>query len=58
MKRNYFSPETNELELKIDAVMTNTSEPETGNAGVGEGDGSEGPDLSGGKRGNWGNVWK
>lgn len=58
MKKNYFAPETFEVGIKIDVIMTDTS-TEQDETGTGDGEAGDGtPDLSSGKRGSWGDVWK
>ena len=58
MKKNYLNPEFNVISLVSEPVMTVVS-GETGNVGTGEGNaGDDTPDLSSGKRGEWGSLWK
>lgn len=58
MKKIYINPEIAGIELETSTLMTVTS-GEQGSAGVGSGTaGDKNPDLSAGKRGEWGNVWQ
>lgn len=57
-KEKYESPAVHELEMVVEPIM-NVVSGETGNAGVGDGSTDENdPDLAGGKRAGWGNLWK
>ena len=58
MKKIYSTPQIIEIELNSEPLMYVTSGEQ---AGVGVGGGSAGdktPDLSAGRRGTWGNLWK
>ena len=52
MKKDYLKPEVVEMGISCEVIMQATSQIPV----VPGGDGSE-PDLAGGKRGEWGNVW-
>ena len=51
MKKNYFKPEAEVVDIVIDNIMQDASKPE-----IGGGNGNGIP-LSNGHRGEWGNVW-
>ena len=58
MKKNYFEPAVETVEIEIENVMQVVS-GETTTEGTGEGNvGDETPDLAGRGNGNWGNLWK
>ena len=57
MRKEYNSPVAEPVQLEIEPIMTTTS-AETGGANVGNKPvGGNTPDLSGGRRGEWGNLW-
>ena len=56
MKKTYVAPEAVNVGLMAEPVM-NAISGEQDNAGVGDGS-ANGPDLSVGNRGGWGNLWK
>lgn len=56
MKKRYMAPEATNVELALSPVMTAIS-GEQSSAGTGDGS-ANGPDLSAGNRGGWGNLWK
>ena len=56
MKKRYMAPEATNVELALSPVMTAIS-GEQDNAGIGDGP-ANGPDLSAGNRGGWGNIWE
>ena len=58
MKKIYLTPEVINVTLQTSPVMTTTS-GEQDSAGTGSGNAGNGtPDLSAGKREDWGNLWK
>ena len=58
MRKEYNSPVVEPVQLEIEPIMTTTS-AETGGANVGNKPvGGNTPDLSGGSRGEWGNLWQ
>ena len=57
MKKEYKKPAVLPVELETEVIMTTTS-AEQGSANVGNKPvGSNTPDLSGGSRGEWGDLW-
>ena len=56
MKKRYMAPEATNVELALSPVMTAIS-GEQSSASTGDGS-ANGPDLSAGNRGGWGNLWK
>ncbi len=57
MKNEYKKPSAESVLLEIESIMTTTS-AETGGANVGDKPvGGNTPDLAGGRRGEWGNLW-
>ena len=57
MRKEYKSPVAEPVLLEIESIMTTTS-AETGGANVGDKPvGGNTPDLAGGRRGEWGNLW-
>ena len=57
MRKEYKSPVAEPVLLEIESIMTTTS-AETGGANVGDKPvGGNTPDLSSGRRGEWGNLW-
>lgn len=58
MRKEYKSPVATVVLLETEPIMTATS-AEQGSAGVGNKPvGGNTPDLSSGRRGDWGNLWK
>ena len=58
MKKNYMTPECVNIQLLSSPVMMVVS-GEQGGTNIGGGTaGNETPDLSAGKREDWGNLWK
>ena len=58
MKKGYKKPSAFAVQLETEVIMTTTS-AEQGNANVGNKPvGGNTPDLSNGKRGEWGNLWQ
>ena len=56
MKKNYFKPEVEFVDVRIDSYILNDS---SGFTNVGGGSaGSGDPDEIGAGRGEWGNFWK
>ena len=55
MKKKYVTPEAMDVEMALSPVMTAVSR-EQDSAGTGEGF-ANGPGLSAGNRGDWGNLW-
>ena len=57
MRKEYRTPVADLVQLEIESIMTITS-AETGSTGVGNKPvGGNTPDLSSGRRGEWGNLW-
>ena len=57
MKNEYKKPVAESVLLETEVIMTTTS-AETGGANVGDKPvGGNTPDLAGGRRGEWGNLW-
>lgn len=57
MKKVYKKPSAFAVQLETEVIMTTTS-AETGSVNVGNKPvGGNTPDLSGGRRGEWGNLW-
>ena len=57
MKNEYKKPVAESVLLETESIMTTTS-AETGGANVGDKPvGGNTPDLAGGRRGEWGNLW-
>ena len=57
MKKEYKKPSALSVQLETEVIMTTTS-AEQGSANVGNKPvGGNTPDLSGGSRGEWGNLW-
>ena len=57
MKKGYKKPSAFAVQLETEVIMTTTS-AETGGANVGNKPvGGNTPDLAGGHRGEWGNLW-
>ena len=57
MKREYKKPSAFAVQLETEVIMTTTS-TEQGSANVGNRPvGGDTPDLSSGRRGEWGNLW-
>ena len=57
MKKKYNSPKANLVQLETEPMMIITS-GEQDNVNVGDKPvGGKTPDLSGGRRGEWGNLW-
>ena len=57
MKKEYKKPAVLPVELETEVIMTTTS-AEQGSANVGNKPvGGNTPDLSGGSRGEWGDLW-
>lgn len=57
MKKGYKKPSVFAVQLETEVIMTTTS-AEQGSANVGNKPvGGNTPDLSGGSRGEWGNLW-
>ena len=58
MRKEYRTPVADLVQLEVESIMTITS-AETGGANVGNTpvDGNT-PDLAGGRRGEWGNLWQ
>ena len=57
MRKEYKSPVVTAVQLDCEPIMTTTS-TEQGGANVGNRPvGGNTPDLSGGSRGEWGNLW-
>ena len=57
MKKEYKKPTALAVQLETSPIMT-TASAETGGANVGNKPvGGNTPDLSGGSRGEWGNLW-
>ena len=58
MRKEYKIPVVEPVQLEIESIMTITS-AETGGANVGNKPaGGNTPDLSSGRRGEWGNLWQ
>ena len=58
MKKEYEKPVAESILLEIESIMT-TASAEQGNANVGNKPvGGNTPDLSGTRRGEWGNLWQ
>ncbi len=58
MRKEYKSPVATVVLLETEPIMTATS-AEQGSVGVGNKPvGGNTPDLSSGRRGDWGNLWK
>ena len=57
MKKGYKKPSAFAVQLETEVIMTTTS-AEQGSANVGNKPvGGNTPDLSSGRRGEWGNLW-
>ena len=57
MRKEYRTPAADLVQLEVESIMTITS-AETGGANVGDKPvGGNTPDLSSGRRGEWGNLW-
>ena len=57
MKKEYKEPTALAVQFENEVIMTTTS-AELGNAGVGNNPvGGNTPDLSSGRRGEWGDLW-
>ena len=57
MRKEYKTPAAIAARLEMEPIMTTTS-AELGNAGVGNKPvGGNTPDLSSGRRGEWGDLW-
>ena len=57
MKKGYKKPTALAVQLETEVIMTTTS-TEQGSANVGNRPvGGDTPDLSSGRRGEWGNLW-
>ena len=57
MKKNYFKPEVEFVDVRIDSYILNDSSGHT-TVTPGESAGSGNPDEIGAGRGEWGNFWK
>ena len=58
MRKEYKNPVVEPVLLEVEPIMTITS-AETGSTGVGNKPvGGNTPDLSSGRRGEWGNLWQ
>ena len=58
MRKEYKNPVVEPVQLEVEPIMTITS-AETGSTGVGNKPvGGNTPDLSSGRRGEWGNLWQ
>ena len=58
MRKEYKNPVAEPVQLEVEPIMTITS-AETGSTGVGNKPvGGNTPDLSSGRRGEWGNLWQ
>ena len=59
MKKNYQTPEIQNVELLTNASLMNIVEGSTTGAGTGYGQvGNETPEIAGKGRGEWGNLWQ
>ena len=57
MRKEYKSPGAEPVLLETESIMTTTS-AETGGVNLGDKPvGGNTPDLAGGRRGEWGNLW-
>ena len=56
MKKEYLEPTVEVVEFASEILM-NTTSGETDNTGTGNGGAGNGPQLSGGHRGAWGDLW-